>query len=222
MLWFTPDGKVREFYPIFTIFTLAVPLSTRDYRLVLVRCQESLQAFYFIYLYIFFSDILISVHMFLFQLIEENYHSKNAYHNSTHAADVLHATAVFLAKERVKVTSSQIIVSTFFFIVVLCVFVSLLMSFLSIPACLITENGLTKFRVLSGKFERVCNVSPASLGFSKGGLHYHWINIHPMDSSKRLFTPIRWIAIYPLDSVIRTLNNWALPSIFSFFCFFSE
>ncbi|CAH3038306.1 unnamed protein product, partial [Pocillopora meandrina] len=36
------------------------------------------------------------------QLIEENYHSKNAYHNSTHAADVLHATAVFLAKERVK------------------------------------------------------------------------------------------------------------------------
>lgn len=92
-----------------------MPLSTRDYRLVLVRRQESLQAFYFIYLYIFFSDILISVHMFLFQLIEENYHSKNAYHNSTHAADVLHATAVFLAKERVKVTSSQIIVSTFFF-----------------------------------------------------------------------------------------------------------
>ena len=222
MLWFTPDGKVREFYPIFTIFTLAVPLSTRDYRLVLVRRQESLQAFYFIYLYIFFSDILISVHMFLFQLIEENYHSKNAYHNSTHAADVLHATAVFLAKERVKVTSSQIIVSTFFFIVVLCVFVSLLMSFLSIPACLITENGLTKFRVLSGKFERVCNVSPASFGFSKGGLHYHWINIHPMDSSIRLFTPIRWIAIYPLDSVIRTLNNWALPSMFIFFCFFSE
>ncbi|XP_068726198.1 high affinity cAMP-specific and IBMX-insensitive 3',5'-cyclic phosphodiesterase 8B-like isoform X1 [Montipora capricornis] len=36
------------------------------------------------------------------QLIELNYHSKNAYHNSTHAADVLHATAVFLAKERVK------------------------------------------------------------------------------------------------------------------------
>lgn len=38
-----------------------------------------------------------------FQLIEANYHRKNAYHNSTHAADVLHATAVFLAKERVKV-----------------------------------------------------------------------------------------------------------------------
>ncbi|KAJ7385255.1 High affinity cAMP-specific and IBMX-insensitive 3',5'-cyclic phosphodiesterase 8B [Desmophyllum pertusum] len=36
------------------------------------------------------------------QLIELNYHAKNAYHNSTHAADVLHATAVFLAKERVK------------------------------------------------------------------------------------------------------------------------
>lgn len=43
--------------------------------------------------------------MLLFQLIELNYHSKNAYHNSTHAADVLHATAVFLAKERVKVVS---------------------------------------------------------------------------------------------------------------------
>lgn len=41
----------------------------------------------------------------MFQLIELNYHSKNAYHNSTHAADVLHATAVFLAKERVKVCS---------------------------------------------------------------------------------------------------------------------
>lgn len=58
--------------------------------------------------------------MFLFQLIEENYHSKNAYHNSTHAADVLHATAVFLAKERVKVTSSQIIVSTFFYCCFMC------------------------------------------------------------------------------------------------------
>lgn len=35
-------------------------------------------------------------------LIEKKYHSTNTYHNSTHAADVLHATAVFLAKERVK------------------------------------------------------------------------------------------------------------------------
>ncbi|XP_054034424.1 high affinity cAMP-specific and IBMX-insensitive 3',5'-cyclic phosphodiesterase 8B [Dryobates pubescens] len=36
------------------------------------------------------------------QLIEANYHSSNSYHNSTHAADVLHATAFFLGKERVK------------------------------------------------------------------------------------------------------------------------
>ncbi|NP_001391624.1 high affinity cAMP-specific and IBMX-insensitive 3',5'-cyclic phosphodiesterase 8B isoform 16 [Mus musculus] len=34
------------------------------------------------------------------QVIEANYHSSNAYHNSTHAADVLHATAFFLGKER--------------------------------------------------------------------------------------------------------------------------
>lgn len=39
------------------------------------------------------------------QVIEANYHSSNAYHNSTHAADVLHATAFFLGKERVKVGS---------------------------------------------------------------------------------------------------------------------
>lgn len=37
------------------------------------------------------------------QVIEANYHSSNSYHNSTHAADVLHATAFFLGKERVKV-----------------------------------------------------------------------------------------------------------------------
>ncbi|NXI86935.1 PDE8B phosphodiesterase, partial [Rhipidura dahli] len=36
------------------------------------------------------------------QIIEANYHSSNSYHNSTHAADVLHATAFFLGKERVK------------------------------------------------------------------------------------------------------------------------
>ncbi|KAJ8393093.1 hypothetical protein AAFF_G00067760 [Aldrovandia affinis] len=35
-------------------------------------------------------------------LIEANYHSGNSYHNSSHAADVLHATAYFLCKERVK------------------------------------------------------------------------------------------------------------------------
>ncbi|XP_051580105.1 high affinity cAMP-specific and IBMX-insensitive 3',5'-cyclic phosphodiesterase 8A isoform X2 [Myxocyprinus asiaticus] len=36
------------------------------------------------------------------QIVEANYHSSNSYHNSTHAADVLHATAYFLCKERVK------------------------------------------------------------------------------------------------------------------------
>ncbi|XP_067246811.1 high affinity cAMP-specific and IBMX-insensitive 3',5'-cyclic phosphodiesterase 8A isoform X1 [Chanodichthys erythropterus] len=36
------------------------------------------------------------------QIVEANYHSSNSYHNSTHAADVLHATAYFLRKERVK------------------------------------------------------------------------------------------------------------------------
>lgn len=38
------------------------------------------------------------------QIIEANYHSSNPYHNSTHAADVLHATAYFLCRERVKVS----------------------------------------------------------------------------------------------------------------------
>ncbi|KAM6188201.1 high affinity cAMP-specific and IBMX-insensitive 3',5'-cyclic phosphodiesterase 8B-like [Sarcoramphus papa] len=36
------------------------------------------------------------------QVIEANYHSSNSYHNSMHAADILHATAFFLGKERVK------------------------------------------------------------------------------------------------------------------------
>ncbi|XP_078283645.1 high affinity cAMP-specific and IBMX-insensitive 3',5'-cyclic phosphodiesterase 8A isoform X2 [Rhinoraja longicauda] len=34
--------------------------------------------------------------------IEASYNSSNMYHNSTHAADVLHATAYFLSKEKVK------------------------------------------------------------------------------------------------------------------------
>ncbi|XP_058592447.1 high affinity cAMP-specific and IBMX-insensitive 3',5'-cyclic phosphodiesterase 8A isoform X2 [Neofelis nebulosa] len=38
------------------------------------------------------------------QTIEANYHSCNPYHNSTHSADVLHATAYFLCKERIKQT----------------------------------------------------------------------------------------------------------------------
>lgn len=44
------------------------------------------------------------------QVIEANYHSSNSYHNSCHAADVLHATAYFLCKERVKVTAETAIV----------------------------------------------------------------------------------------------------------------
>ena len=35
-------------------------------------------------------------------LIEANYHRSNSYHNSTHAADVLHATAYFLEQEKLK------------------------------------------------------------------------------------------------------------------------
>ena len=35
-------------------------------------------------------------------LIEANYHSTNSYHNSSHAADVMQATAYFLERERVK------------------------------------------------------------------------------------------------------------------------
>ncbi|XP_027707882.1 high affinity cAMP-specific and IBMX-insensitive 3',5'-cyclic phosphodiesterase 8A isoform X2 [Vombatus ursinus] len=42
------------------------------------------------------------------QIIEANYHSSNSYHNSTHSADVLHATAYFLSKERVKQTLDPI------------------------------------------------------------------------------------------------------------------
>ena len=38
------------------------------------------------------------------QIIEANYHASNPYHNSTHSADVLHATAYFLCKERIKVS----------------------------------------------------------------------------------------------------------------------
>ncbi len=35
-------------------------------------------------------------------LIEANYNSSNAYHNSTHAADVMHAIAGFLESDKVK------------------------------------------------------------------------------------------------------------------------
>ncbi|XP_023566485.1 high affinity cAMP-specific and IBMX-insensitive 3',5'-cyclic phosphodiesterase 8A isoform X1 [Octodon degus] len=42
------------------------------------------------------------------QIIEANYHSSNPYHNSTHAADVLHATAYFLSRQRVKETLDPI------------------------------------------------------------------------------------------------------------------
>ncbi|XP_054569175.1 high affinity cAMP-specific and IBMX-insensitive 3',5'-cyclic phosphodiesterase 8A [Eptesicus fuscus] len=42
------------------------------------------------------------------QTIEAHYHSANPYHNSTHAADVLHATAYFLCQERVKQTLDSV------------------------------------------------------------------------------------------------------------------
>uniref|UniRef100_A0A8C7L478 Phosphodiesterase n=1 Tax=Oncorhynchus kisutch TaxID=8019 RepID=A0A8C7L478_ONCKI len=42
------------------------------------------------------------------QIIEANYHASNSYHNSTHAADVLHATAYFLRKEKVKGSLEQL------------------------------------------------------------------------------------------------------------------
>nr|KAF6283529.1 phosphodiesterase 8A [Pipistrellus kuhlii] len=42
------------------------------------------------------------------QTIEAHYHSSNPYHNSTHAADVLQATAYFLRQERVKRTLDSV------------------------------------------------------------------------------------------------------------------
>ncbi|XP_038078738.1 high affinity cAMP-specific and IBMX-insensitive 3',5'-cyclic phosphodiesterase 8B-like isoform X3 [Patiria miniata] len=36
------------------------------------------------------------------QVVEANYHSSNPYHNSTHAADVMQATAYFIGKEKLK------------------------------------------------------------------------------------------------------------------------
>uniref|UniRef100_A0A8C6RS45 Phosphodiesterase n=2 Tax=Nannospalax galili TaxID=1026970 RepID=A0A8C6RS45_NANGA len=43
-----------------------------------------------------------------FQIIEANYHSSNPYHNSTHSADVLHATAYFLSRDKIKETLDPI------------------------------------------------------------------------------------------------------------------
>lgn len=42
------------------------------------------------------------------QTVEAHYHASNPYHNSTHAADVLHATAYFLRQERVKQTLDSV------------------------------------------------------------------------------------------------------------------
>lgn len=41
-------------------------------------------------------------------VIEANYHMENSYHNSTHAADVMQATAGFLEKERMKSIMEQL------------------------------------------------------------------------------------------------------------------
>jgi len=42
------------------------------------------------------------------QLVETNYHADNPYHNSTHAADVMHATAYFLNCDKLKVSQSRL------------------------------------------------------------------------------------------------------------------
>lgn len=41
------------------------------------------------------------------QMIEGKYHASNSYHNSTHAADVLHATSFFLEQQRYKAVFDQ-------------------------------------------------------------------------------------------------------------------
>ncbi|XP_074649717.1 high affinity cAMP-specific and IBMX-insensitive 3',5'-cyclic phosphodiesterase 8B-like [Tubulanus polymorphus] len=49
-----------------------------------------------------FLQISESVMLNWLRLIEANYHANNPYHNSTHAADVLQASAYFLNRERIK------------------------------------------------------------------------------------------------------------------------
>jgi len=44
------------------------------------------------------------------QLVESNYHADNPYHNSTHAADVMHATAYFLTCDKLKVVTHSLTV----------------------------------------------------------------------------------------------------------------
>lgn len=44
------------------------------------------------------------------QMIEANYHSSNPYHNSSHAADVLHASAYFCGTEKCKVRHAKSLV----------------------------------------------------------------------------------------------------------------
>ena len=41
-------------------------------------------------------------------MIEANYHSSNSYHNSTHAADVLQASAFFLEQSRIQVQYNMV------------------------------------------------------------------------------------------------------------------
>ena len=53
------------------------------------------------------------------QLIEATYHASNSYHNSTHAADVLHATAYFLERDRSKVRQTAMQLECFLIIIIL-------------------------------------------------------------------------------------------------------
>ncbi len=46
-----------------------------------------------------------------FCAIEASYRSTNTYHNSTHAADVLHASAYFLHKDKLKVRKKELVES---------------------------------------------------------------------------------------------------------------
>ncbi|XP_016362230.1 high affinity cAMP-specific and IBMX-insensitive 3',5'-cyclic phosphodiesterase 8A-like, partial [Sinocyclocheilus anshuiensis] len=73
---------------------LTTPLSLNDIPPCIAQTMENEDSWDF--------DIFNLESATIKRIIETNYHFSNSYHNSTHAADVLHATAYFLRKERVK------------------------------------------------------------------------------------------------------------------------